>query len=455
MNKESCSVPSSLKTLPGQALVTTATSNRDLPEEQDVDCGHILAELAMVTTSRLGARVDKMLAKIEKGIASLESTPLQIKPDHGGFITLEDLEQALKIIKDHPADELIRRIVQRLDTDHDGKSYIVTTKSRMTTEEASISSSSGERLSSPMHVDDDDETTLQQNFEALKVKAAAKAAMVADALTRAEAIRKVMPFKKIMKKLASERLASHHITFNVCNPVIWSADELAAMNDNPDVVDVVGTFFRQQSFFIALGRTEIALIGVGHDSNRLRQHIVSFSNEDHVARYKEQERAVLISLCDDTDMANFLTKAVQHRFHDEKQWRNYGSTTIFNRPHGTSHVAIKFRNEKLPVSLLVLPSQPSSTNVTTAPTLPGAERPSAPLHLVALPEDTRFGAKNRYDMAGNEIPTTSYQTAKELYRESISDPTLAGGLKNTSKVLTTLKMRANEWVQNHLDVVTL
>ncbi|TPX50881.1 hypothetical protein SeMB42_g02100 [Synchytrium endobioticum] len=47
MHKESCSVSSSVKTLPGQALVTTATSNRDLPEEQDVDCGHILAELTM------------------------------------------------------------------------------------------------------------------------------------------------------------------------------------------------------------------------------------------------------------------------------------------------------------------------------------------------------------------------------------------------------------------------
>ncbi|TPX43609.1 hypothetical protein SeLEV6574_g04954, partial [Synchytrium endobioticum] len=47
MKNESCTVPSSLKTLPGQALVTTATSNRDLPEEQDVDCGRILAELAI------------------------------------------------------------------------------------------------------------------------------------------------------------------------------------------------------------------------------------------------------------------------------------------------------------------------------------------------------------------------------------------------------------------------
>ncbi|TPX51021.1 hypothetical protein SeMB42_g02043 [Synchytrium endobioticum] len=270
----------------------------------------------------------------------------------------------------------------------------------MTTEEASISSSSGERLSSPMHVDDDDETTLQQNFEALKVKAAAlhqeaaaKAAMVADALTRAEAIRKVMPFKKIMKKLASERLASHHITFNVCNPVIWSADELAAMNDNPDVVDIVGSFFRQQSFFIALGH--------------------------HVVRYKEQERAVLISLCDDTDMANFLTKAVQHRFHDEKQWRNYGSITIFNRPHGTSHVAIKYRNEELPVSLLVLPSPPSSTDVTTAPTLPGAERSSAPLsrtdvvavHVVDNYIAVALNAGARY--RNNQYP---YHTDTRSYR---------------------------------------
>ncbi|TPX41036.1 hypothetical protein SeLEV6574_g06276 [Synchytrium endobioticum] len=77
----------------------------------------------------------------------------------------------------------------------------------MTTEEASMSSSSGERLSSPMHVDDDDET-LQQNFEAMNVKAAAlhqeaaaQTAMVADALTRAEAIRKVMLFNLLEPSL--------------------------------------------------------------------------------------------------------------------------------------------------------------------------------------------------------------------------------------------------------------
>ncbi|TPX33289.1 hypothetical protein SeMB42_g07498 [Synchytrium endobioticum] len=62
----------------------------------------------------------------------------------------------------------------------------------MTTEEAY--SSSGES-----QVDDDDEKTRQQSFEALKVRAAAlhqDAAMAADALTRTEAIRKAMPFKK-------------------------------------------------------------------------------------------------------------------------------------------------------------------------------------------------------------------------------------------------------------------
>ncbi|TPX46804.1 hypothetical protein SeLEV6574_g03025 [Synchytrium endobioticum] len=60
MTTESCSSPSpSLrKTRPGQALVTTATSNRDLPEEQDVDCGHILAELAMVS-ERMCTLVDR------------------------------------------------------------------------------------------------------------------------------------------------------------------------------------------------------------------------------------------------------------------------------------------------------------------------------------------------------------------------------------------------------------
>ncbi|TPX36617.1 hypothetical protein SmJEL517_g01151 [Synchytrium microbalum] len=78
-------------------------------------------------TSRLGARVDKMIAKIEKEITSLESAPPKrqimqtLKPDQSGRITLEELEDALKIIRDHPADERIRRIVQRLDTDNDGK----------------------------------------------------------------------------------------------------------------------------------------------------------------------------------------------------------------------------------------------------------------------------------------------------------------------------------------------
>ncbi|TPX48466.1 hypothetical protein SeLEV6574_g02029 [Synchytrium endobioticum] len=91
-------------------------------------------------------------------------------------------------------------------------------------EEAPICSSSGEGLSSPMQVDDDDEKALQENFEALKVRAPAQhqdAATVANARNRAEAILKATPFKKIM----------------AAN--FWSADELASMNDNPDDVDIV------------------------------------------------------------------------------------------------------------------------------------------------------------------------------------------------------------------------
>ncbi|TPX40234.1 hypothetical protein SeLEV6574_g06724 [Synchytrium endobioticum] len=58
MTTESCSTPPLMKPRPGQALVTTATSNRDLPEEQDVDCGHILAELRMVS-ERMCTLVDR------------------------------------------------------------------------------------------------------------------------------------------------------------------------------------------------------------------------------------------------------------------------------------------------------------------------------------------------------------------------------------------------------------
>lgn len=65
-----------------------------------------------------------MLARIEKELVKYDSeigTKLNIlRPNEEGKITIEELEDALKVIKDNPNDYRIKKIVKKLDTDGDG-----------------------------------------------------------------------------------------------------------------------------------------------------------------------------------------------------------------------------------------------------------------------------------------------------------------------------------------------
>lgn len=65
-----------------------------------------------------------MIAGIEEELAKYDSeigTKLNlVKTNEEGQISIADLEEALKVIRDRPNDERIKKIVNQLDGDHDG-----------------------------------------------------------------------------------------------------------------------------------------------------------------------------------------------------------------------------------------------------------------------------------------------------------------------------------------------
>ncbi|KAJ3156689.1 hypothetical protein HDU86_003913 [Geranomyces michiganensis] len=73
---------------------------------------------------RIGNRIDKMVDDIEAQLAKIDaeigSSLNLVRPDEQGKITIQDLEEALKVIRDHPDDERIKQIVVKLDADGDG-----------------------------------------------------------------------------------------------------------------------------------------------------------------------------------------------------------------------------------------------------------------------------------------------------------------------------------------------
>ncbi|TPX63225.1 hypothetical protein SpCBS45565_g06785 [Spizellomyces sp. 'palustris'] len=75
-------------------------------------------------SNRLGQRIDKMVDKIEQELTKYDeeigSSLNLVRPNEEGKITIADLEEALKVIRDHPDDERIKKIVVKLDADGDG-----------------------------------------------------------------------------------------------------------------------------------------------------------------------------------------------------------------------------------------------------------------------------------------------------------------------------------------------
>lgn len=65
-----------------------------------------------------------MISKIEEELIKYDSeigTKLNlVKPNLEGQISIQDLEATLRIIRDHPEDARIAKIISKLDSDNDG-----------------------------------------------------------------------------------------------------------------------------------------------------------------------------------------------------------------------------------------------------------------------------------------------------------------------------------------------
>lgn len=76
------------------------------------------------TRSSMSKRIKSMLEKIDNQLEEYDrdvgSRMHLIEASHTGKISVDDLEQALRLIKHKPEDEVIEKIVDKLDVDHDG-----------------------------------------------------------------------------------------------------------------------------------------------------------------------------------------------------------------------------------------------------------------------------------------------------------------------------------------------
>lgn len=65
-----------------------------------------------------------MISKIEAELAKYDSeigSKLNlVKPNLEGQISIQELEETLRVIRDHPNDDRINKIVTKLDSDNDG-----------------------------------------------------------------------------------------------------------------------------------------------------------------------------------------------------------------------------------------------------------------------------------------------------------------------------------------------
>lgn len=79
---------------------------------------------ASSTRSSMSKRIKSMLEKIDNQLEEYDhdvgSRMHLIEASHTGKISVDDLEQALRLIKHKPEDEVIEKIVDKLDVDHDG-----------------------------------------------------------------------------------------------------------------------------------------------------------------------------------------------------------------------------------------------------------------------------------------------------------------------------------------------
>jgi LETM1 and EF-hand domain-containing protein 1 len=113
-----------------EALKTITQSPSDIQQVKEEfdefkkDRQDFIEDIEPSQQSRLSTTIDKMLFKIEKELNKYDqqTVKLNLIGSNSGEqkITIQQLEQTLKIIRDHPNDERISKIVKKIDSDNDG-----------------------------------------------------------------------------------------------------------------------------------------------------------------------------------------------------------------------------------------------------------------------------------------------------------------------------------------------
>ncbi|KAI9209226.1 LETM1-like protein-domain-containing protein [Polychytrium aggregatum] len=120
-----------LKTMASDSALNDVKEELGMLKEEREEFKEDIEELKQVTqveapkaTSTVGRQVDKMIASLEKELikydAEIGSKLNLVKPNEEGKISLEEIEEVLKVIKDYPNDDRVKHIVKELDVDGDG-----------------------------------------------------------------------------------------------------------------------------------------------------------------------------------------------------------------------------------------------------------------------------------------------------------------------------------------------
>ncbi|CBQ68765.1 related to leucine zipper-EF-hand containing transmembrane protein 1 [Sporisorium reilianum SRZ2] len=108
----------------GASATAAAESSPASADVEKAESSSSSSSSASSTRSSMSKRIKSMLGKIDNQLEEYDrdvgSRMHLIEASHTGKISVDDLEQALRLIKHKPEDAVIEKIVDKLDVDHDG-----------------------------------------------------------------------------------------------------------------------------------------------------------------------------------------------------------------------------------------------------------------------------------------------------------------------------------------------
>ena len=105
---------------PADESSSASATDADSSAPADVEKSAELSSSARSMTKRIKSMLEKIDNQLEEYDRDVGSRMHLIEASHTGKISVDDLEQALRLIKHKPDDEVIVKIVDKLDVDHDG-----------------------------------------------------------------------------------------------------------------------------------------------------------------------------------------------------------------------------------------------------------------------------------------------------------------------------------------------